>query len=186
MALLFLESQNANIAIKTASGTTNRISINNKIMQGTVWGGLMCTSSMDKLGKEVYDNPCLVYKYRGSVDVPPLEMVDNIITTSECGSTTVALNATLNLFVERKKLELSYNKCARIHIGKKSENQECHNIKVHKEDMKNSEKEKYLGDYVTNSANANETLISRKSRAFAILTEIKALLSEIPLGSRKI
>ena len=96
LALLFLDSQNANIAIKTASGTTNRISINNKIMQGTVWGGLMCTSSMDKLGKEVYDNPCLVYKYRGSVDGPLLVMVDDIITTSECGSTTVFLRIKTN------------------------------------------------------------------------------------------
>ena len=67
---------------------------------------------MDKLGKEVYDNPCLVYKYRGSVDGPPLEMVDDSITTSECGSTTVAPNATVNSFVERKKLELSYDKWA--------------------------------------------------------------------------
>ena len=39
---------------------------------------------------------------------------------------------------------------------------------------------------MTYSANANETLISRKSRAFAILSEIKALLYEIPLGSIKI
>ena len=107
-------------------------------MQGTVWAGLMFTSIMDKLGKEVYDNPCHVYKYRGSVDVPPLEMVDDIITTNEFGSTTVALNATVNSFVERKKLELSYDKCARIHIGKKSQNQECHNIKVCQEDMKKS------------------------------------------------
>ena len=39
-------------------------------MQGAVWAGLMCTTSMDKLGKEVYNDPTLVYKYRGNVDVP--------------------------------------------------------------------------------------------------------------------
>ena len=50
--------------------------------------------------------------------------------------------------------------------------------------MCNSEKEKYLGGYVTN--NANKTLISRKCRAFAVLSEIKALLYEISLGCRKI
>ena len=91
LVLLFLENQNANIAIKTASGTTDRMNIHNKIMHGTVWAGLMCSTSMDKLGKEVYDDPSLVYKYRNMVDVPPLEMVDDIITTSECGTTTVAL-----------------------------------------------------------------------------------------------
>ena len=72
-------------------------------MQGTVLAGLMCSTSMDKLGKEVNDDPSLVYKYRNMVDVPPLEMVEDIITTSECGTPTVALNATVNSFVERKK-----------------------------------------------------------------------------------
>ena len=26
-------------------------------MQGTVWAGLMCTTTMDKIGKEVYTDP---------------------------------------------------------------------------------------------------------------------------------
>ena len=150
-----------------------RINIHNKIMQGTVWSGPMCTNTLDGLGKEVYANTTFAYKYRGEVEVPPLEMVDDIISASKCGSTTVALNAKVNLFVERKKLKLNSDKCARIHIGKKHE---CAHVKVHNDVMKNSEKEKYLGDYVTSEANSNETLISRKARAYAILSEIRALL----------
>jgi hypothetical protein len=137
---------------------------------------------MDRLGKEVYAAPTLTYKYRGEVDVPPLEMVDDIISASKCGSTTVTLNATINSFVERKKLRLNSDKCARVHIGKKHE---CAPVKVHEVDMKNSVKEKYLGDYVTSQGNSNETLITRKARAFAILSEIRALLQDIPLGSRR-
>ena len=53
-------------------------------------------------------------------------------------------------------------------------------------DMKNSDKEKYLGDYVTSQGNSNETLIARKVRAYAILSEIRALLQDIPLGSRRV
>ena len=52
--------------------------------------------------------------------------------------------------------------------------------------MKDSNKEKYLGDFVTSKANSNETLIGRKTRAYKILAEILALLSEIPLGSRRL
>ena len=52
--------------------------------------------------------------------------------------------------------------------------------------MKDSNKEKYLGDFVTSEANSNETLIARKTRAYAILAEIRALLSKIPLGSRRL
>ena len=76
----------------------------NKIMQGTVWAGLICTTSMDELGKEAYNDLSLVYKFRDKVAVPPLEMVDNIITTSKCVTTTVELNATVNSTVKRKKL----------------------------------------------------------------------------------
>ena len=120
LVLLFLENKSAQIAIKTASGTCERISIHNKIMHGTVWAGLMCTNTMDGLGKEVYADPTLVYKYRDTVHVPPLEMVDDIISASKCGPTTVALNAAVNSFVERKKLKLSTDKCARINIGNKT------------------------------------------------------------------
>ena len=79
-------------------------------MQGTVWAGLMCTNTMDKLGKEVYADPSLAYKYRGIVDVPPLEMVDDVITASKCGTTTVTLNAKVNSFVERKKTSVKFRK----------------------------------------------------------------------------
>ena len=185
LALLFLENESAHIAIKTSSGNTERITILKKIMQGTVWAGLMCTTTMDQLGKEVYADPALVYKYRGKVDVPPLQMVDDIISASKCGPTTVAINATINSFIERKKLTFGADKCSRIHISKKAGNSECVPVKVHTADMKNSEKEKYLGDFITKDANSNATLAARKSRAYAILAEIRAFLTEIPLGSRR-
>ena len=77
--MLYLENEIAQIVIKTASGTTGKVTIRNKIMQGTVWAGLMYTTTMDKLGKEIYADPALVYKFSGEVPVPPLEMVDDII-----------------------------------------------------------------------------------------------------------
>ena len=142
--LLYHENKTAQIAVKTASGTTESIAIQNKMMQGTIWAGLMCTTTMDKLGKEIYADTTLVYKYRGSVDVPPLEMVDNIISASKCGPTTVALNASVNYFVERNELKLSVDKCAQIHIGNKPRNHQYPPFKVHTEDMKNSERKNIL------------------------------------------
>ena len=40
------------------------------------------TTTMDKLGKEVYADTGLVYKFRGKVQVPPLEMVDDVISVN--------------------------------------------------------------------------------------------------------
>ena len=52
--------------------------------------------------------------------------------------------------------------------------------------MKNSSKEKYLGDYITEKANSKDTIQDRKSRGNAILSQMTALLSDIPLGNRRI
>ena len=57
LPLLFIENQNAMIAVKTPTGVSKRVPIKNVIMQGTVWGSLLCTRSMDKLGQHVYKHP---------------------------------------------------------------------------------------------------------------------------------
>ena len=73
---------NANVAIKTSQGITSRVNIPNIVMQGGVFGSIMCTTSMDKLAKHVYSNKELLYMYKGVAAVPPLLMVDDILTVS--------------------------------------------------------------------------------------------------------
>ena len=72
-------------------------------MQGTVWGGIFCTTSMDKLGKLKYENPDMLYSYKGLVGVPALEMVDDILDIQKCGIQSVKANAIVNTFIEHKK-----------------------------------------------------------------------------------
>ena len=54
LPLLFLENRNAQVAVKTFGGITERTSITDIIMQGSVWGSLCCVALMDKLGKHAY------------------------------------------------------------------------------------------------------------------------------------
>ena len=149
-------------------------------MQGRVWVGLMCTTTMDKLCQLAFNDEKILYKYRGTVAVPPLEMVDDIITTSKCGSTSVALNEAVNTFINLKKLKLSDKKCSKIHIGKNIDL--CPDHKVHGKELKSTEKEKYLGDFLTNKANSKDTIEDRKSRGNAALSQMSAVLQDIPLG----
>ena len=53
----------------------------------------------------------LLYKYRGIVKVPLLEMINDIITVSQCGESSIALNNAVNTFAEKKKLKLSVKEC---------------------------------------------------------------------------
>ena len=81
LPLLYAANVNAQVAVKTKSGTTKRISMSEIIMQGTVWGSLFCTASIDQLGKKAYEMPEILYKYNG-VDIPPLGMVNDILTVT--------------------------------------------------------------------------------------------------------
>ena len=111
------------------------ILITKTVMMGTVWSGLMCTVTMDKLCKLMLQNEHLMYKYRNTVYVPPLEMVDDIMSAVKCGSTATAVNSIINAFIESKKLMLGSLKC--------------------------SEKEKYLGDFVSKYGNSKKTIKER-------------------------
>ena len=73
----------------------------------------------------------ILYKYRGKVKVPTLQMVDDIISAVNCGSTATAVNATINAFIESKKLRLGNTKCAKIHIGNKSSFERCPEQTIH-------------------------------------------------------
>ena len=181
--LLFLMNQNAQVAIKTQFGTTKRTDIKNIIMQGTVWGSLMCTVTMDKLAKQVYQSDNLLYKYNEEVSVPPLEMVDDILTVSKCGVTAVTMNSEVNAFTELKKLELGHSKCGRMHVGSKCNM--CNKGNVHGEQMKETQKEKYLGDQINNKGTIKDTIAERTSKGYAIVAQIMALIKELPIGQKR-
>ena len=186
LVLLYLENQNANIVVKTSSGKSERVNIKNVIMQGTVWGSLMCTTTMDKLGQLACTKNYLTYKYKGVVETPSLGMVDDILSVQKCSEDALKANAVINAFVEGKKLKLSNKKCHKIHISKRKTD-ECNNseLKIHGDKMSDSIKEKYLGDYITKSGKNDSTIEDRKGKGYGIVAEILAILDDIPLGKYK-
>ena len=52
--------------------------------------------------------------------------------------------------------------------------------------MKNSDKEKYLGDQISKSGKVKETIDERVAKGYGIVAEILALLDEVPLGKYKL
>ena len=54
LLLVHQANEYASIAVKTPTGMSERADITNIFMQGTVWVGISCTATMDKLGKLVY------------------------------------------------------------------------------------------------------------------------------------
>ena len=81
-----------------------------------------------------------------------------MITSEKCGDTSVRPNAIVNVFIDSKKLALIAKKCSKIHLGNKESISRCPELKVHKENIKKSDKEKYLGDYLNKHANSKDTI----------------------------
>ena len=129
---------------------------------------------MDKLAKIFYGDKTLLYKYKNVVNVPILVMVDDVLCVAKCSSEAVKCNATVTSFMELNKLKLAANKCAKIHIGKKS--YKCPGYKVHEEKLKESYAEKYLGDVICKKGTLDETIKQRKLKGYSYISEIRALL----------
>ena len=153
-------------------------------MQGSVWGSLCCVVLMDKLGKIVYNNPQLMYMYKGVVACPPLQMVDDILGVQKCSPQSVQLNTVINTFMDHQKLTLSKIKNYNIHMGKNRNS--CKDLRVHEHKMNESRSEKYLGDIVHNSGSLKPNVARRLSKGWGKISEILAIIKEAPLGRKRI
>ena len=184
LPLLFLENSIAKVAVKTSGGISNRESIMNIIMQGSVFGSLGCVVLMDKLGQQLYSKPDKLFYYKGVVPTPPLQMVDDILGIQTCSKKSVHLNNTINTFIELEKLNLSDKKCHNVHIGKNEH--KCHDLRVHTGKMTNAKQEKYLGDIIHKSGMLRHTVEARVAKGYGAVSTILAIVSEIPLGHWKL
>ena len=70
-------------------------------MQDTVRSGMFCTTSINKLAKLKYENPDMLYRYKGSVGFPVLEMVDDILDVKKCGKDAVTSSALVKTFADQ-------------------------------------------------------------------------------------
>ena len=186
--ILYEENKNAQIAIKVNDKITRRVNIQEIIIQGSVWGSLKCTAIMDKLNKLILQEPQAIYHYKNdpSIQIGVLGMVDDTLSISECGTTSVTKNAIINSFVENQRLTLSNVKSVVIHIG--SENKckvTCPKLKVHEQTMKIATSAKYLGDVVSGRG-VQDTIESRIEKGWGKVSQILGLLAEIPSGPHRI
>ena len=182
--LLSKLDENCNVVVKTPCGVTNEFDLKQLIMQGSVFGSLKCVIQTDTLGKEALaeGEGCSLYKYKNMVDIPPLSLVDDIMSVSNCSPQTMVINGSLNSKIESRKLRMGQDKCVKLHVGKTND-QNCKNKpKVHNELMKSESKTRYLGDIFSASNGINETVSDRHSRGIGIVTQLSSILKSISLG----
>ena len=152
-------------------------------MQGSVWGPIQCTTSMDKLGELAYKSGKALYNYKG-VPIPPLGMIDDVLAVAECGTKSVKTNSVINSFVDSQKLQLSAKKCHKIHVG--NQTTFCPALKIDDKRMEKVEEDTYLGDIVSSSGTCHPKISRRVGKGYGISNEILSIVDEIPLGGHRV
>ena len=98
---------NNNVSVNTKLAESERVPIKRIVTQGGPLGVALCSVTVDTLGKEASEaaeehynddkkvNDEYIYKYH-DVNIPPLSMVDDVLTISKCGVNSIMTNAFIN------------------------------------------------------------------------------------------
>ena len=187
--LLYIENKNAQVAVKVNGRLSMRINVKDVVMQGTVWGSLKCTTSMDTLNKAAMGDQTLQYKYQGDPDIPigVLGMIDDTLGVSECGSASIRKNAVINSFIETQRLTLSNEKSVVVHIGKEKKcTLPCPVLKVHDDPMNKKDSTKYLGNILSSKGGVAETVEDRRTKGWGKIAQVMGILGVVDMGTHRL
>ena len=103
--LIYKLNNKNKVAVVTPHGLTERVEIDQLVMQGENFAPLECSVQVDSFGKECLEQDKYLFRYRNTVPVAPLSMVDDLLCISKCGKDSVLLNGFLNVKTNLKKLQ---------------------------------------------------------------------------------
>ena len=177
--ILFSGNSKTRMCVRTSVGDTDRIQLNHVLMQGSVPAGFLCSNQIAKHSNNMY-NDGSVYMYMNEVPIPPLAMVDDIVTISQCDSVEgIKMNAQTDTFVKTNKLEcqVAKGKCQWVHIGPDT----CSSkFIVNNKELERADNYKYLGDEISNSF---ETLYNKRAnKAVGYANTSLAMTTEMSIG----
>ena len=186
LALLYKSNTKNLVSVSTPYGLTERQPIESIVQQGGTWGPILCSNSIDTLGKQIWKTDEMIYMYKKTVRILPLAMVDDIMAVSLCGTNSLLLNTYINTKIELKKLRFhtpdkeGKTKCHKLHIGK--EKRFCPHLKVHGSLMENVDSDEYLGDVISKDGKNRNNIQKRITRGYGIITEIMKILEQTSHG----
>ena len=120
LCLIYKANSEIQMAVKTPGGLIDRQTVDNIVLQGDTFGFILASVQVDSIGKEVEEAE-LGYKYKNSLPVSLLGLVDDIIGVSEAGYKAAQMNELINLKTAEKCLKFGVSKCKSMFVGKVKE-----------------------------------------------------------------
>ena len=92
------------MAVKTNNGLTERQTLTDLVLQGDTWGSMLASVQVDTIGRDCQEGG-YGYKYKDSLMVSLLGMVDDIIGVTEAGYKAKQMNKFINVKTAEKTLQ---------------------------------------------------------------------------------
>ena len=188
------------MAVKNNGDVSKFTKVKEVVLQGETLAPLIASVDMDTIAKDWLEKPDnKVYKYRDSVDLGSLGMIDDLMFIAEVGVDTVKANAFINVIGSSKGFQFSGGKCSQMMV-KNSQNDSLENvIKIDKwsEDRENNmlkdvyvgkvrvekvTKQKYMGLFIQSNGGNDASVKHKVEKAFANTKQIKNKLKEMKTG----
>ena len=203
LILLDEVNRNMNISINTSYGLTEPVVIPALVAQGDLFSPLQAAVQVDSMmrrleeqdmAREEAGEPGLLYKYKGSVSIPSLRLMDDNLTVSEGGFKAEEINIFMNENSATKLLQFNTKKCKYLRMGNVKNVSLPNNLEVDSWEVKYDEQDnlvetegkklemqeeyeiKYLGFVISGNASNVPNILDKKKKSLGTIRSITNMI----------
>ena len=181
LAIIQKLNETSDIVVSTPVGNCREFTANNIVKQGTVLGPILCSASTAECCTEHRSGGVSI----GSTVIRSLAYVDDIMDINEGTEEATTSHETVLKFTNKKRLELSWKKCAVIPINA-SKNSEMPVLYVDEKAIKIETSAKYLGDILNSKGTHTDMVEDRVRRGDSSAANMFSIVQNITFGCHTI
>ena len=177
LSLIYLMNKEARVTVKTPVGDTDTILLTNLVKQGIVLGPVLNNCSLNKMS-----TLSTGYNNFDSVQIKPMEFVDDIADPSREKASSIASNSVLEAIQHEKRIPFSAEKYKLLKIN-------CNDsdgFKVNGIGIKVVESAGYLGDLFNIKGDNSDMCRERHLKAIGTSVELCSLSRGLSFGIKQI
>ena len=77
------------------------------VQQGEKFGPILCSNSIDNVGKIIKEREKFNYLYKNVIPLPIMSFVDDVNGAARCGTDSLKLNALITAQIQTKRLKFN-------------------------------------------------------------------------------
>jgi hypothetical protein len=200
LVLVVNANKEVTMAVKNGNDLSEFTKIHNVVLQGDTLAPLIATTDMDQIAKDWQKKAGNkhIYKYKDSVEVGTLGMIDDLLLIAEAGVQTTIINAFINAEAAARGLQFGVSKCVQLKVNSKKNVYLNNKIKIDewvqdredgvvkdvfngKVETKHVNIQKYLGVMVQHDGKNTATIDMKVAKAKAVTKTIKNKLNAMKM-----